>query len=50
MILGSLQSMLRVFSFLAVTSAACPYRVVLQFLLMQVDDIGTHTVQEVLRV
>lgn len=50
MILGSLKSMLRVFSFLAVTSASCPYRVVLQFLLMQVDDIGTHTVQEVLRV
>lgn len=26
-----------------------PYRVVFQFSLMQVDDVGAHTVQEVLR-
>lgn len=26
-----------------------PHRVVFQFSLMQVDDVGAHTVQEVLR-
>lgn len=28
----------------------CAHRVILQFSLMQVDDVGTDTVQEVLRV